>query len=87
MISWYSPPDETLLRESWGTVWACHYQGLAATSVVRCKQIESVVAVIPMPDTKVFGDGRPPEGPLFVVEKMGLDVGCLGGIAELLTEE
>lgn len=56
-------------------------------TVVRCRNIESVVAVVPMPGTKVFEDGRPPEGPMFIVEKMGLDVGCLGGIAERLTEE
>lgn len=87
MISWFTPPDPTLLQESFGTVWSCQHQGQAALGVVSCKDIQAVVAVVPMPGTEVFDDGRLPIGPCFVVEKMGLDVGCLGGIAELLTEE
>lgn len=87
MISWFTPPDPNLLRDSFGTVWSCQQQGQAALEVVSCKDVQAVVAVVPMPGTTVFDDGRPPVGPSFVVEKMGLDVGCLGGIAELLTDK
>lgn len=86
MVSIYSPPDIALHTVSWGAVWSCHYQGQTQLQVVDVRTIQSVVAVVPFPDTIIPADGGIPIGPFFVVEKMGLDVGTLGGFSEGLAE-
>lgn len=80
MVSLYSAPDAGLLRESLGTVWSCQYQGDTGMRVVDVKSLQSVVAIVPFPGHSILN------GPAFFVEKMGLEVGCLGGIAENIGE-
>jgi hypothetical protein len=67
MVSFYSCPDPTLLRESFHTLWACSLPG-NDIRVVSVMNIVSVVSMQPLP--KVEGD---PDGLWFVVEKSGLD--------------
>ncbi|KAJ7138747.1 hypothetical protein C8R43DRAFT_817736, partial [Mycena crocata] len=68
----YTRPDRDLLTASSNTLWVCRTTGQSALQVVDVKTITSVVGMVPFQN-----DGR-----VFVVHKMGLDVGKLGGYAE-----
>ncbi|KAJ7131580.1 hypothetical protein C8R43DRAFT_895969 [Mycena crocata] len=72
----YTPPDRDLLTASSNTLWVCRTTGQTALQVVDVKTVTSVVGMVPFQN-----DGR-----VFVVHKMGLDVGKLGGYAEEDTE-
>ncbi|KAK7454586.1 hypothetical protein VKT23_011338 [Stygiomarasmius scandens] len=39
MVSMFSVPDLKLLEDSYGTVYACHYQGEAALLTIDVKKI------------------------------------------------
>ena len=68
IISIFSPPDATLLAESSGTVYACHYQGDNSLMAMDIKQIKAVVAMIPY--FRVSANGIDiPEMEHFLVEK------------------
>ncbi|KJA14969.1 hypothetical protein HYPSUDRAFT_149723, partial [Hypholoma sublateritium FD-334 SS-4] len=75
VISVYSEPDPTLLKESAGTVVACRYRGDSSLVVIDFTSIVSVVGMVPhnFPGLDVEEDWR------YVVEKPGLDVLELGG--------
>ena len=47
VISVYSEPSRTLLKESAGTVLACQYHGDSSLIVVNFASIISVVAMVP----------------------------------------
>jgi hypothetical protein len=73
LVSNYSPPNLDLLRQSYKTLWTCHYQGAEDIRVIDVKNIHSVVAVVPFP----FNQQK-----FFICEKIGLEVTTLGGIEE-----
>nr|GAT53133.1 predicted protein [Mycena chlorophos] len=73
LISKYSAPDAELLDASSKAVWVCRYTGSASLEVIEVTAIRSVVAMVPWPG----GDDR-----VFVVHKMGLEVGEMRGYQE-----
>jgi hypothetical protein len=81
MASCYSPPDQTLLDISYNTLRSCTYLGQTGLMVVDVKHINSVIAMVPH---KPF-DGDPIQR-YYVVEKPGLDVACLGGVEERVSD-
>jgi len=90
MTSVYSEPDSEILQASYGAVWSCMYNGVSALKVIDVKLVQSVVAIIPYPHVHPPADAAVSEmcsGPYYVVEKMGLEVGRLGGVEDILTDE
>lgn len=75
MVSVYSQPNATLLKDSAGTVIACKYSGDASLIVINFASIISVVGMIP----HIFPGCDSEDNWWFVVEKPGLDVARLGG--------
>lgn len=68
VVSIYSCPDQTILKESSQTLWVCLYTGTTNLHLVPAKSIISLVSMqplIPLPDEV--------PGRWFVVEKSGLD--------------
>lgn len=84
VISLYSRPDPELLATSSSTLWSCRHQGDTTIVVVDVKCIIAVVAVVPH-STELLG--RDWEDSVFVVEKPGLDVSIMAGVAEEIPEE
>lgn len=78
LVSLYSPPDPVLLEASYYTLWACSYQGDATLKIINIKNIEAVVAVVPLPAV---------EDMYFVVERPGLDMAHMGGNDEVITDK
>lgn len=68
LVSLYGAPDAELLERSTGTVWSCEYRGEGGLKVIPAKLIASVVAMVPLQ-----------AGCFYVVEKLGLEVACMGG--------
>lgn len=64
----FSPPDDLLREESFGTLWVCSYLGLANLHVVDVNVITAVVSMQPFPILPGEVEGR-----WFVIEKAGLD--------------
>jgi hypothetical protein len=83
LVSVYSAPDATLLEASSNTLWVSTYQGNDALLVIDFKAILSVVAMVPFPGTPA--DVNPAR--YFAVDKIGLEVGYMGGIQEDILEE
>jgi hypothetical protein len=73
LVSLWSEPDEELLRDSLGTLYACVYHGMRNLRVIKVEAIVSVVAVIPLKPSEVDTCSRH-----FVVEKPGLDALIMG---------
>lgn len=81
MVSRYSKADEGLLKESFGTLISCQYQGVDDLVVYPIKDIRSVVAMVP--HSELSAELLPSwKERVFVVEKPGLDVADLGGFFE-----
>jgi hypothetical protein len=81
IVSLYSLPHKDLLESSYHTLLSCSYLGDTSLCVINVKSIMSVVAMAPH---------QPFPGTLdryFVVEKPGLDITVLGGVAEVVPEE
>jgi hypothetical protein len=76
LVSVFSAPDCDLLECSTGTLWSCKHQGDEGLSVIPASSIISVVAMVPFS-----------EGSFIVVEKLGLEVACMGGIREEMADE
>ena len=74
LISKYGPPDAELLHQSSNALWVSQYQGNEQLKVINIKSIATCIAMIPFMD--------PPDGRFFVCEKMGLEIGYLGGVDE-----
>jgi hypothetical protein len=79
LISVYGPPDAELLQQSSGALWVSQYHGCEELKIIDIKSIATCVAMIPFID--------PPDGRFFVCEKMGLEIGYLGGVEEDLDNE
>lgn len=84
MATLYTQPDTQLLQESSGTLWSCCAGGDEGVVVVDVKCIESVVAIVPH-STSTLGEHW--KYRVFVIEKPGLDVASLGGVAEEIHDE
>lgn len=69
LVSVYGPPNEDMLRDSFQTLWACHYSGNNGLRIVQLSEIISVVSMQPLPRH----DENDPINLWFVVEKPGLD--------------
>lgn len=74
LVSVYDPPDLDLLRESSHALWVTLYRGNESLKVINITSISTCVAMIPFT--------KPPDGRFFVCEKMGLEIGYLGGLQE-----
>ena len=60
------------------------YQGQNNLCVVDARCIRSVVALVPFPDTSpCYISNQPQNGLFYVVEKMGMDIACMGGIMDI----
>lgn len=79
MVRMYGPPDQEILRDSSNTVWSCSLNGSDGLAVVDVKEIEAVVAMVPH-STHFLGEEWAER--CFVVEKPGLDVAEMGGVAD-----
>jgi hypothetical protein len=79
LVSIYSRPDEQLLDDSYGTLWACHYTGVNDLRVIETHTIFSVVSMQPLPLLPGERDDL-----WFLVEKSGLDDIQLSGVDEPL---
>jgi hypothetical protein len=83
LISLYSPPEPSLLKASYNTLWSCEHQGDLALRFVDARTIQSVVAMIPHTpriEAQQLGER------FFLVEKPGLDVAMIGGTLEAMHE-
>ncbi|PSR77376.1 hypothetical protein PHLCEN_2v7927 [Hermanssonia centrifuga] len=79
MVKMYDEPDQSLLKLSSNTVWSCKRQ--KTFKVINVSSIISVVGMVP--HTRADGQlGDYEEGPVFRVDKMGLDAGVLTGTIE-----
>ncbi|CDO70170.1 hypothetical protein BN946_scf185009.g21 [Trametes cinnabarina] len=84
MISVFTPPDDTIRRETNYVLLACGYQGTASREVVDIKDITSVVAMVPLP--KRAEEAAHPRAEelyaarFFVIEKLGLDMAWFGRV-------
>lgn len=70
----FSSPDAELLKKSHGTLWVCKKPGTSSFEVVKVKEIQSVVAMVPW--VKQSGE-------FFMMEKLGLEVASMGGVVEV----
>ncbi|KAF9061585.1 hypothetical protein BDP27DRAFT_1235012 [Rhodocollybia butyracea] len=81
MVSRYSKADESLLKDSFGTLISCQYQGAEDIVVYPIKDIKSVVAMVP--HSELSAELLPSwKERVFVVKKPGLDLADLGGFFE-----
>ncbi|KAJ7156577.1 hypothetical protein C8R43DRAFT_883855, partial [Mycena crocata] len=69
LMSPYSRPNPKLLAASSNTLWVCETTGETPLQVVDVKSMYSVVGMVPFQDA----------GKVFVVHKMGLEVGGMAG--------
>ncbi|KAH9941205.1 uncharacterized protein BXZ73DRAFT_42295 [Epithele typhae] len=87
MISRFTAPDPRILAETLGAVLACTYRGSAALSVVPVRYIKSVVAMVPLPLTRMEEESRIDLSQrYFVVEKPGLEIAMLAGRVPSLSD-
>lgn len=88
MVSLFSNPDRTLLRQSMNTLGVVNYFGEAGLTVIDIKTILSVVAMIPYRLALTAEERTEPAviqraaNRFFVGEKPGLDVASFGERAE-----
>ena len=78
MVSLYSPPDQELIKQSYGTLISCRYQGDGSMRIIPIGSILSVVGMIPHPKSSPRAK-RNLEGNVYVAEKLGLDMNLLRG--------
>ena len=69
MVSLYSLPNEAMLRESSGALYACSYLGQNDLCIISLSDILSVVSMQPLPPHPLD-----PPNLWFLVEKTGLDM-------------
>ncbi|TBU45493.1 hypothetical protein BD309DRAFT_860050, partial [Dichomitus squalens] len=91
MVSKFTAPDAAIVRESYGTLLACRYQGEASRKVIDVKEIASVIAMVPLPPRREEAeDPRAAElysNRFFVMEQLGFDSSCIGREENLAHEE
>ncbi len=79
MVMMYDDPDSDLLKASSYTLWSCKRS--RQLTVINVKHIVSVVGMVPHP--RADGQlGNYHDGPVFRIEKMGLDAAILTGTVE-----
>jgi hypothetical protein len=81
VVSLYSHPHKDLLEASYHTLLSCSYLGDVSLHVINVKSVMSVVGMAPH---------HPFPGALdryFVIEKPGLDITVLAGVAEAVPDE
>ncbi|CDO77865.1 hypothetical protein BN946_scf184612.g2 [Trametes cinnabarina] len=82
MVSIFSPPDSAICKEAHNILLACRYQGQRSREVVNIKDIQSVIAMVPLPLRKDEAEDPHAEelysNRFFVVEKLGLDMVWFG---------
>ncbi|KAK0472587.1 hypothetical protein IW261DRAFT_1343370, partial [Armillaria novae-zelandiae] len=82
LVSIYSPPDMSLLAESFQTVYACDYQGDTNLCAIFVSDISAVVAMVPFFTITNEGDIITPKNRYFLVKKPGLEISELRGEEE-----
>ena len=85
LVVLYSAPDNTLLEDSFQTLYACKHLGQEGLRVIPVNQIISVVAMQPFP----YDHMKEPqyEDFWFVGEKLGLDDAQIGAPSEPLDRQ
>ncbi|TBU22755.1 hypothetical protein BD311DRAFT_822472 [Dichomitus squalens] len=82
MISLFIPPDPAIARNTYGTLLACRYQGVASCEVIDVKDIASVVVMVPLaPRREEAEDPCADElysNRFYVVERLGFDSSSIG---------
>ncbi|EJF67490.1 hypothetical protein BD309DRAFT_874864 [Dichomitus squalens] len=82
MASIFTPLDPAILRDTYGVLMACRYQGDDSREVIEVKDIVSVVAMLPLsprreeaedPHAAALYSNR-----FFVVERLGFDASFIG---------
>ncbi|KAI5998487.1 hypothetical protein F5J12DRAFT_724838, partial [Pisolithus orientalis] len=74
LITLYSDPHPHLFKQSYGVVTSCTKQGEPSLQVILVSSIQSVVTMVPHhPVIQGMVEER-----YFLVEKMGIDIACLG---------
>ena len=87
MVSLFSAPDQSILRESVSTLIACTYRAQAGIAVIPVTDIMSVVAMVPLPLTEEEeASAQRYAQRFFVVEKPGLVVANMAGRVESMAE-
>ena len=76
LVARYGPPDETLLSESSGVVWACRAprRPRRKLEVIDAKSIVACVAMIPCDSLPCPPRGHWDGQVYFVMDKLGVDV-------------
>ncbi|KAI0767543.1 hypothetical protein C8Q74DRAFT_1203821 [Fomes fomentarius] len=81
MITKYGPPQTDLFEKSYGVIWACHASRHGdGLTVIDVKSIVGCVAMIPC--ASLFQTAENGETVYFAVDKLGVDIGNLGGADE-----
>ncbi|TBU40581.1 hypothetical protein BD309DRAFT_869989, partial [Dichomitus squalens] len=82
MVSYFTPPDPAIVRDSYGALLACRYQGDVSREVIDIKRIKALVAMLPLPPRREEAeDPRAAElytNRFFVVERLGFDSSLIG---------
>ncbi|TBU38199.1 hypothetical protein BD309DRAFT_874872, partial [Dichomitus squalens] len=82
MVSMFTPPDPAILRDTYGALKACRYQGDASRVVIDVKRIASVVAMVPLPPRREEAEDLHAaelySGRFFVVQRLGFDCSWIG---------
>ncbi|TBU58259.1 hypothetical protein BD310DRAFT_977430 [Dichomitus squalens] len=91
MASIFTPPDPAILRDTYGALMACRYQGERSREVVEVKEIASVVAMVPLVPRREEAED-PHAANLyshryFVVDRLGFDMSWIGREETLRDEE
>ncbi|KAI1781704.1 hypothetical protein LXA43DRAFT_907996 [Ganoderma leucocontextum] len=88
IVSIFSPPDVTILKESMYTVLACRYGGAETYEVIPVTDIKAAVAMVPLPLTHAE-EAHPADfaDRFFVVEKPGLEIAYMGGRMDSMDED
>ena len=77
----FGPPDMTLLKESYHTLWSS-----IKTDTVVAVDVKDLVSVVAMVPHQPSIPGKPVHERFYVVEKPGLDVANMGGVEDDLDD-
>ncbi|EJF61368.1 hypothetical protein DICSQDRAFT_60547 [Dichomitus squalens LYAD-421 SS1] len=82
MVSYFTPLDPAIVRDSYGALLACRYQGDVSREVIDIKRIKALVAMLPLPPRcEEAEDPCAAElytNRFFVVERLGFDSSLIG---------
>ncbi len=83
VVCLYGAPDESILKDSYNTVWVSKFLGHESCKVIDVKTIISVVGMCPYESPEDIGQMTR----FFLVEKFGLDMGEVACREEPIGEE